>query len=71
MRDARAGLPGQALGCFEHAVHIRKLLIHIWIFCEILVGTLLGLEPRQFKNDYIQSKIIPSLKLAHFFTPIR
>ena len=26
------------------------------------------LEPRQYKNDSIQSKIIPTLKLPRFFT---
>ena len=32
------------------------------------VGSSMRLEQRQYKNDLIQSKIIPILKLARFFS---
>ena len=36
------------------------------VICFIRV--IFTLEPRQYKNDHIQSKIIPILKLPQFFT---
>ena len=38
-----------------------SLLLPLWDLKQIL-------EPRQYKNDSIQSKTIPTLKLPRFFT---
>ena len=41
-------------------------LFHIYNARESITHAVL--EPRQYKNDSIQSKIIPILKMPHFFT---